>query len=115
MDGHRNKVDFVVADLPWPYHHLLADRGLLETPAWVDQKLELPESWEEVFELRSSARGEDLRKIRKHGLQYRIVRDEEAIRRFYAEMYVPHLTNRFGSPRTSSRNGRSSIAPRTVR
>jgi hypothetical protein len=38
-----------------------------------------------------------LRKIRKHGLQYRIVRDEDAIRRFYGEMYVPHLTNRFGS------------------
>lgn len=50
-----------------------------------------------LAQLRSSARGEDLRKIRKHGLRYRIVRDEEAIRRFYGEMYVPHLTNRFGS------------------
>jgi hypothetical protein len=98
VQGHRNKVDLVTADLPWPYHHLLADRGLLEAPAWVDQKLALPESWEEVLaQLRSSARGEDLRKIRKHGLQYRIVRDEEAIRRFYDEMYVPHLTHRFGS------------------
>ena len=97
VDGYRNKVDLVVADLPWPYHRLLADRGFLETPAWVDQKLSLPETWEEVLgQLRSSARGEDLRKIRKHGLQYRIVRDEAAIRRFYGEMYVPHLTNRFG-------------------
>jgi hypothetical protein len=98
VEGYRNKVDLVTADLPWPYHRLLADRGLLETPAWVDQKLSLPQSWEGVLaQLRSSARGEDLRKIRKHGLQYRIVRDEEAIRRFYGEMYVPHLTNRFGS------------------
>ena len=98
VERYRDKVDFVSADLPWPYHHLLADRGLLETPAWVDQKLSLPERWEDVLaQLRGSARGEDLRKIRKHGLQYRIVRDEEAIRRFYDEMYVPHLTNRFGS------------------
>ncbi|MBP6106307.1 MAG: hypothetical protein V9E93_16830 [Steroidobacteraceae bacterium] len=98
VEGYRNKVDFVVADLPWPYHRLLADRGLLQSPAWVDQKLSLPESWGGVLaQLRSSARGEDLRKIRKHGLRYRIVRDEEAIRRFYGEMYVPHLTNRFGS------------------
>jgi len=98
VGGYRNKVDFVTADLPWPYHRLLAGRGLLEAPAWVDQKLSLPQSWEGVLaQLRSSARGEDLRKIRKHGLQYRIVRDEEAIRRFYGEMYVPHLTNRFGS------------------
>ena len=98
VEGYRNKVDFVVADLPGPYHRLLADRGLLQSPAWVDQKLSLPESWGGVLaQLRSSARGEDLRKIRKHGLRYRIVRDEEAIRRFYGEMYVPHLTNRFGS------------------
>jgi hypothetical protein len=98
VERYRNTVDLFTADLPWPYHHLLANRGLLEAPAWVDQKLSLPESWAGVLaQLRSSARGEDLRKIRKHGLQYRIVRDEEAIRRFYDEMYVPHLTNRFGS------------------
>jgi hypothetical protein len=98
VDGYRNKVDFVAADLPWPYHRLLAGRGLLEAPAWVNQKLQLADHWQDVLaQLRSSARGEDLRKIRKHGLQYRIVRDEEAIRRFYDEMYVPHLTNRFGS------------------
>jgi len=98
VEDYRNKVDFVIADLPWPYDHLLAGRGLMEAPAWVNQKLSLPQSWEGVLaQLRSSARGEDLRKIRKHGLQYRIVRDEDAIRRFYGEMYVPHLTNRFGS------------------
>jgi hypothetical protein len=98
VDGYRNKVDFVTADLPWPYHRLLSGRGLLEAPAWVNQKLQLPDRWQDVLaQLRSSARGEDLRKIRKHGLQYRIVGDGGAIRRFYGEMYVPHLTNRFGS------------------
>ena len=97
VDRYRNKVDFVTADLPWPYHRVLAGRGLLEAPAWVNQRLQLPETWEDVLaQLRSSARGEDLRKVRKHGLTYRIVRDEQAIRRFYHEMYVPHLTNRFG-------------------
>ena len=97
VENYRNKVDFIAADLPWPYHHVLAGRGMLEAPAWVNQKLQLPNTWEDVLaQLRSSARGEDLRKIRKHGLQYRVVRDEQAIRRFYHEMYVPHLTNRFG-------------------
>ncbi len=98
VGSQRSKVDLVIADLPWPYHRLLAGRGLLEAPAWVNQKLQLPDRWQDVLaQLRSSARGEDLRKIRKHGLQYRIVGDEAAIRRFYDEMYVPHLTNRFGS------------------
>jgi hypothetical protein len=95
--GHGGAADLVVADLPWPYHHLLSQRGFLASPAWVDQKLVLPEQWGAVFEcLRNSARGEDLRKIRRHGLTYRIVRDEQAIRRFYSDMYVPHVTKRFG-------------------
>lgn len=93
----RSEVDLFVADLPWPYHRLLSGQGLLEMPAWLDQKLPLPDRWDDVFGcLRSSAKGEDLRNIRRHGFTYRIVRDEAAIRRFYSEMYVPHVTHRFG-------------------
>lgn len=98
LRSRPGEVDLIVADLPWPYQRLLAGSPLLESPAWLNQKLPLPERWPDVLaQLRSSARGEDLRKIRKYGLQHRIVRDEAAIRRFYGEMYVPHLTNRFGS------------------
>jgi hypothetical protein len=94
---HGGGADLLVADLPWPYHQLLSNQGFLASPAWVDQKLVLPAQWDAVFEcLRSSARGEDLRKIRRHGLTYRIVHDEQAIRRFYSDMYVPHVTKRFG-------------------
>jgi len=97
LAGHSGAADLVVADLPWPYQQLLSNRGFLASPAWVDQKLVLPGQWDAVFEcLRTSARGEDLRKIRRHGLTYRIVRDEQAIRRFYSDMYVPHVTKRFG-------------------
>ena len=91
------QADLVLADLPWPYDHLLAGRGFLELPAWIDQTLPLPEHWQDVLsQLRSSARGEDLRKIRKQGLSCRLVRDEAATHRFYREMYVPHVTARFG-------------------
>jgi hypothetical protein len=89
--------DLVIADLPWPWHRLLRGRGFIEVPAWVNQRMPLPEQWQDVFsQLRRSARGEDMRSIRKHGLEYRLVREEEAVRRFYEEMYVPHLTRRFG-------------------
>ena len=90
-------VDLVVADLPWPWQRQLRARGFIEAPAWVNQRLALPGQWKDVFpRLRRSARGEDLRAIRKNGLTYRLVRDENAIRRFYEDMYVPHLTRRFG-------------------
>lgn len=94
---HGDTADLLAADLPWPYHRLLGDRDFISCPAWVDQKLVLPDTWDAVFDrLRSSARGEDLRKIRRHGLTHRIVCGEEAIRRFYFDMYVPHVTKRFG-------------------
>jgi len=94
---HGDAADLLAADLPWPYHRPLGDRDFISCPAWVDQKLVLPDTWDAVFErLRSSARGEDLRKIRRHGLKHRIVHGEQAIRRFYIDMYVPHVTKRFG-------------------
>jgi len=90
-------VDLVVADMPWPWERGLRGRGFVEVPAWINQRLALPVRWPDVFtRLRRSARGEDLRGIRKHGFGYRLVRDEAAIRRFYEDMYVPHLKQRFG-------------------
>ena len=92
--GHA---DLVVADLPWPWSRVLRGRGFVEMPAWINQRFALPAAWPDVFpRLRRSARGEDLRAIRKNELTYRLVRDESAIRRFYEDMYVPHLSRRFG-------------------
>lgn len=96
-EARAGDVDLVVVDLPWPWHRLLRGRGYLEVPAWINQRFSVPERWDEVFpRLRRSARGEDMRNIRKYRLEYRLVRDEDAIRRFYETMYVPHLTRRFG-------------------
>jgi hypothetical protein len=97
IDERGRDVDLVVGDLPWPWHRLLRGRGFLEVPAWINQRFAMPERWSDVFpRLRRSARGEDMRSIRKNRLEYRLVRDEAAIRRFYETMYVPHLTRRFG-------------------
>jgi hypothetical protein len=97
LDSRANEVDVVVADMPWPWHRLLRGRGHVEVPAWINQRMRLPPRWEDVLpQLRRSARGEDLRSIRKHRLTYRLVREEEAVRRFYEQMYVPHLKRRFG-------------------
>jgi hypothetical protein len=97
VERHGLDVDLVMADMPWPYQRLLSGRGFVEVPAWVNQRIPLGAQWQDVLaQLRRSARGEDMRSIRKHGLESRLVREEEAVRRFYEEMYVPHLTRRFG-------------------
>ena len=95
--GRAMDADLVVADMPWPWHRTLRGAGMAELPAWINQRFALPANWPEVFpRLRRSARGEDMRSIRKNRLEYRLVRDEAAVRRFYEEMYVPHLKRRFG-------------------
>ncbi len=97
VESRGQDTALVVADLPWPWHRLLQGRGFVEVPAWINQRFAMPARWPEVFpRLRRSARGEDMRSIRKNRLQCRLVRDEAAIRRFYDEMYVPHLRRRFG-------------------
>lgn len=97
LDARAGDADLVIADLPWPWHRTLRAAGMAEVPAWINQRFALPERWPDVFpRLRRSARGEDMRSIRKNRLEYRLVRDEAAIRRFYEQMYVPHLTRRFG-------------------
>jgi hypothetical protein len=97
VEARGGDADLVVVDLPWPWHRLLRGGGFIEVPAWINQRFALPARWPDVFpRLRRSARGEDMRSIRKNRLSYRLVRDDAAIRRFYDEMYVPHLTRRFG-------------------
>lgn len=96
MERRGQDADLVIADLPWPYDRMLRGRGFIEIPAWVNQRMPLPDHWQEVLaQFRRSAREVGLRNIRKHKLQYRLVHDEEAVHRFYHEMYVPHVTRRF--------------------
>jgi hypothetical protein len=70
-------------------------------PSWVRQAVHLGRTWEEVLEgLHRSARGEQMRKIRKNRLTAGTTTDAAAIRSFYDTMYVPHARRRFGPAAT---------------
>ena len=94
--------DVVVFDVPWPWEVTFDDACcVIEVPSWVRQAVSLPSDRNAfIASLHRSVRGEQMRKIRKHGLSSRVTRDEQQIRSFYRSMYVPHVLRRFGPDAT---------------
>ena len=92
----ESKADLLVADLPSPYDRLLPRRRFLQCPAWLNQRLPLGPTWEDVRAgFRKSAKTTILRRIRKYQLGDRFTREPNAVADFYHEMYVPYLRARF--------------------
>jgi hypothetical protein len=88
--------DIVVGDLAWPYHLGIARNGFLRVPPQISHRIALPSDWaavEQRFSARKTTRDE-LRKIEKFGLTFRITRDAATIDRFYDTMYLPYAQRR---------------------
>jgi hypothetical protein len=97
-DAHAADVDCAVFDVPWPYEvNFMPEHRVIEMPSWVRQGVDLASTWDEVLKgLHRSARGEQMRKIRRNGLTAVTTTDSAAILSFYETMYVPHTRRRFG-------------------
>lgn len=97
VDKYKDQVDLLFIDVELLYSKFFKNDKYLQIPYMVRQKLELPETWEEVLrKFRKSTREEDLRKIRKYGLSYKTTRDEKDFIDFYRKMYQPFVQKRFG-------------------
>jgi hypothetical protein len=94
--------DITVFDVPWPYEvNFLPQHRVIEMPSWVRQEVDLGSTWEDVLKvLHRSARGEQMRKIRKNCLTAVTTTDPAAVLSFYDTMYVPHTRRRFGPAAT---------------
>ena len=90
-------VDLVILDLPWPVCKFVRNEGFLTLPPWVNMVIPIGETWDSVVSRwAKNVKGEDLRRIRKHQLNFRMVDAEQAFRDFYHAFYVPYVTMRFG-------------------
>ena len=90
-------VDLVILDLPWPVNKMVRRGGFLALAPWVNMVIPIGVTWESVVgRWAKNVRGEDLRRIRKHQLNFRTLDSEQAFRNFYHDLYVPYVTLRFG-------------------
>ena len=94
---YRAGADLVVLDLPWPACRLIARRGFMALPPWINMVIPLADTWEAVVARWSkNTKAVDLRRIRKHQLHFRTTAAEAEFRAFYHKMYVPYVKQRFG-------------------
>ena len=92
----ESESDVVVGDLAWPYYIGIAANGFLRVPPQIAHRIALPSDWSSL-ERRLSARKttrDELRKVEKFGLSFRITRDAASIDNFYATMYLPYARRR---------------------
>lgn len=90
-------VDIVILDLPWPVCRVVRSDGFLTLAPWVNMIIPIGKTWEDVVGRWSkNVKGADLRPIRKHQLNFRMINSEQAFRDFYNVFYVPYVTMRFG-------------------
>jgi hypothetical protein len=91
--SHSPQVDLVLGDLPPVWQALLPGGDALRLPAWVSQFLELPESG---AALPRKLEREVGRLRRQRGYRVEFSGDEDDMRRFYREFYLPYSRSRFG-------------------
>jgi hypothetical protein len=101
-EARATDVDITVFDVPWPYEvNFLPQHRVIEMPSWVRQEVDLGSTWEDVLKvLHRSARGEQMRKIRKNCLTAVTTTDPAVVLSFYDTMYVLHTRRRFGPAAT---------------
>ncbi len=94
---YHDTVDLIFADVEMLFCKILPRREFIEIPQWVIQRFEVPHSREAVLgSFRKSTRKE-LRRLLKRGFTYKIVRSNEEFEKFYRTMYLPYITEKFGS------------------
>ena len=96
MRDHGSAADLLLADVSWPYHRLLSGEEFLTLQSWVQQTLPMSGDWETVRRRFYRDVKNDLRRLRKYGLEPRISSDPAEKAAFYDEMYVPFMTRRHG-------------------
>ena len=84
----------VVLETNQSLHDWRNDGGWFFIPAWVTSEVALP-----IPEkcLRHDSIKTTFRKIRKHGYEYEVTRDEERFIDFYNNMHLPYITKEFGN------------------
>ncbi len=97
VSRHEARANLVVVDVGWPFAKLFSRGAYLETPTWVNQNLPLGDTWQATAaRLKTGVKRNHAQRSRKHRLTASVTHDEAAARRFYREMFLPHLERRFG-------------------
>jgi hypothetical protein len=88
-------VAVVLTDLPALWSMLTPRRAQYRFAAWIRQELTLPPPGA-AWVLPRAVERDAARLVRRHGYSLDFVAGEDAVRRFYRELYTPYVRARFG-------------------
>ncbi len=91
----RETADLAVADVPPLWQFALPAAMQFRIPAWVSQEIRAPEGSDIV--LPAPLRKEVLRHTRRENYRIKYSDDDGDIRQFYAGLYRPYVSSRFGA------------------
>ena len=89
---HTSNVDLIIVKTS-QLSISLRQQGFFEIPAWVDVMRNLDKVFQRLSNSKSAKR--DLREIKKHGYEYKVVSDPASFYDFYYSMYLPLIHNRY--------------------
>lgn len=91
IQNNKDSVDILIHDAPFRLYRGLKPRRCFCIPTWVQGDLDFS-----LIKFNSNSIIDDVKRIRKNGYVFEIMRNRIHLKRFYKEMYVPYATERYG-------------------
>lgn len=96
VNAYKYSVDLIFIDAELLFTFAITGSDYLAIPQWIEQKLFLQNTWDEVFNKFSAHHRKEVKRILKRGYRYVETRSESHCTHFYNDMYLPYVTRRFG-------------------
>jgi len=74
----------------------LQKKGFITLPAWINMKLDITKSLEEISKNFKKSAKEDIRRIERHGYSYEVTDDPKKFDEFYYNLRQPYFIKRIG-------------------
>jgi hypothetical protein len=85
----------VITEVPQALRMLFGKKNCFYVPCWIRGEIDISANILSSIKKEHTLRSE-LRRIKKHGLQFEVTNEVSQFHKFYYDMYLPYATTRFG-------------------
>ncbi len=89
--GASRDADIVIIKISRFFKHFFKKNNFYIMPEWVNLVLDTSKTYQEIKEGFSSGAKKDIKMIKKYGYDYELTDDEEKLKYFYYNMFLPYI------------------------
>jgi len=97
LKKYEQDVNIIFTDIELFFSLFLNKKQYISVPLWIPQTLLLENTWEKVIKGFSKNLRKELKRVLKRNYQFVVSQDEMLFEKFYNEMYLPYVKQRFGT------------------